>query len=661
MLRIAAALLVFLLSTASSGTFAHAGDALIPVRLVVAQWASAYQSDDLEDMSVLLAEDFNGGKGAKEAYLARMPLLPVKQVILRYATYRVSHDTAHVSSIVHVPYRELRIPFSLDMKLERRGEEWKITSITESDELPQELTPINHAHLHVTYAVPVSVRDSGTGKPIHSRVHVRDAGGDYWPPQGHRKIIAEGWREDIGGDVIIAGKTYAYVGPDFVLPLPEGQYTMEVVRGPEYIPQEIPFEVDAGSQATISVQLERWINMAEMGWFSGDSHTHFLEPHTALKEARGEDLNVINVLSSSGGNLITQVDQFTGAPSILSDEDNIVYISEETRHDYLGHTVLLNLKEHVYPFGWGGPITGVHGGYDYPTMAHQADKVHAQEGTLVAWAHLPHPHGELPIDIALDKIDAVEAMVFGNPFDKHPVRVRMGDLTPSELAPIELWYHILNAGFDMPALGSTDKMWNGQVAGSVRTYVDVEGRFNYDSWVEGIRAGRTQFSSGPVLFFSVEDRGLGETIEVDGESSLRFKATVESLHPVDRLEIVVNGAVVANVDNPDGKKSLSLDGTVDVNQSSWIAARAYSDRLLPTQAQLTGSGSPLMAHTSPVYVRVDGEPRTSRESAAYLMRICDQTIRWAKTMARYHNEQQRAEVVALYESARAVFARQAEQ
>ena len=84
-----------------------------------------------------------------------------------------------------------------------------------------------------------------------------------------------------------------------------------------------------------------------MGWFSRDSHTHFLEPHTALKEARGEDLNVINVLSSSGGNLITQVDQFTGAPSILSDEYNIVYISEETRHDYLGHTVLLNLKEHV--------------------------------------------------------------------------------------------------------------------------------------------------------------------------------------------------------------------------------------------------------------------------------------------------------------------------
>ena len=77
-------------------------------------------------------------------------------------------------------------------------------------------------------------------------------------------------------------------------------------------------------------------------------------------------------------------------------------MSEETRHDYLGHTVLLGLKKFIYPFGWGPPLTGVHGGYDFPTMAHQADKAHAN-GAVVAWSHLPHPHAELPIDVALGK------------------------------------------------------------------------------------------------------------------------------------------------------------------------------------------------------------------------------------------------------------------
>lgn len=657
-MRVAATLLIVSLAVSSFKAFSHASDDLIPLRLTVAEWASAYQSDNLEELSDLLSDDFNGSPAGKSAYLARLPLLPVKKVILRYATYNIDNESARVSSIVHMPYRELYIPFSLSMSLEKEGSEWKITSITESDELPPDLVPIDHPHLHVTYEKPVAVRDSQTGEPVHSRVHIRDENGAYWPPQGHRKVIAEGWREDIGGDVIVAGKTYAYVDPDFVLPLPEGRYTMEIMRGPEYIPQSIDFKVDAGPPSSITVRLDRWINMAARGWYSGDSHTHFLEPHTALQEARGEDLNVINVLSSSGGNLITQIHQFTGAPSVLSDDKNIVYISEETRHDYLGHTVLLGLKEHVFPFGWGGPLTGVHGGFDYPTMAHQADKAHAQEGALVAWSHLPHPHGELPIDVALGKIDAVEAMVFGSPFDKHPVRVRMGELTPTELAPIDLWYNILNTGFNMPALGSTDKMWNSQVAGSVRTYVEVEGEFTYQNWVEGIRAGRTQFSSGPVIFFSVEGRQLGDTIEVEGRTSLHFTATVESLLPVDTLEIVVNGAIAASIENPKGEQKVTLDGAIDIGQSAWIAARAYSAHRFPTQAQLTGDGSPLMAHTSPIYISVNNQPRTSPESAKYLLRICDQTIRWAKTMARYQNEEQRMEVVALYERARNLLAQQ---
>ena len=47
------------------------------------------------------------------------------------------------------------------------------------------------------------------------------------------------------------------------------------------------------------------------------------------------------------------------------------------------------------------------------------------------------------------------------------------------------------------------------------------------------------------------------------------------------------------------------------------------------------------------------------KDAAFLGEICDRTITWAKTTARYHSEAQRKEVVALYEKARAVYAEQA--
>jgi hypothetical protein len=653
-----AGLIVLCLLFFAASTHAHRGDQLLPLQHAVAQWANAYQGDNYEDMQALLSADFVN----PQAYLARMRLIPVKRVILRYANYRIhgGHDKGYratVSSIVHVPYRELNVPYSLTMELVQEGEDWKILTMTEFDEVPAELATDNHPLQKITQDVAIKLRDEDTGKPVHARVHIRDAGGDYWPPRGHRKQIAEGWREDIGGDVVVAGKTFAYVEPDFIAPLPVGEYVMEVRRGLEYEPVDVRFEVRSGKKLSLQVDLNRWIHMAEEGWYSGDTHTHFLDPQTAMLEARGEDLNVINVLISSGGNLITQVPHFTGGPSVFSDENHIAYIGEETRHDYLGHTVLLNLKELIYPFGWGGPHTGVHNAYDYPTMAQQADKAHEQ-GALVAWSHFPHPHGELPIDVALNKVDAVETMVFGDPLEKHPVRVRMGEFTPEAISPMELWYSLLNTGFDMPGLGSTDKMWNSQVSGSVRTYVDVQGEFNYNNWVQGIDAGRTFFTSGPMLFFSLDDHGAGDRLKLAKPGKKPFEALVVSHLPIDRIEILVNGEVVATKLNRDKEKSLRFSGELMLDDSSWVAARAYSAQQLPTQAHLTGGGSPVMAHTSPVYVDYKKRPRTSAKSARYLLDIIERTIAWAEKKARYHNEQQRQEVLDLYRSAKQVYEKQ---
>lgn len=643
----------------SNRAHAHAGEALIPVRLAVTTWAAAIQGDDLEAAAAVLAEDFESKGRGKQAYLATLPLVPITKVVLRFADYQIAGDTATVAPVVIYPYREMNTPHALSLSLKRQGGEWRIVSIAPHASLPEELLEKNHPLQHVLHEVKLSLRERTSGAPIRARIHVRDRAGEYWPPQGHRKSIAKGWREDIGGDVIVDGKTFAYVHPDTVLPLPAGSYVMEVARGPEYVPQKIEFEVSAGKVPELRVEIARWTHMARQGWYSGDSHTHFLEPHSALLEAQGEDLNVINVLASSGGNLITSVDDFTGAPSVLSTDQNIVYIAEETRHDYLGHTVLLNLKNLIYPFGWGEPLTGVHGGYDYPPMAHQADKAHAQDA-LVIWSHLPHPYAELPIDVALDKIDAVEAMVFGSPFEDHPTRVELGALTPAAVSPLKLWYSLLNTGFDMPALGATDKMWNSQVAGAVRTYVKVSGKLTYQAWIDGIKAGRTFLTTGPMIELSVGGKQIGDRLSLQKPGKVPFFARVHSHLPVNRIEIVVNGNVVATKDNPERHSQLQVSGEADIGASSWIAARTYSDTHLPVQNQLTGTGAPVLAHTSPIYIDFNSTPRRSRQDAAFLAGIADETIRWAKTKARYQTEEQRREVVELYERARAIYARQAD-
>jgi hypothetical protein len=492
---------------------------------------------------------------------------------------------------------------------------------------------------------------------VHARVHVRDASGDYWPPQGHAKRITQGWREDVGGDVIIEGRIFAYVSPRFTLQLPEGRYEMEIQRGPEYEPEHRAFEVRDGTVPSLDIPMKRWIHMAERGWYSGDTHTHFLSPHSARLEAEGEDLNVINVLLSSGGNYFSNIADFTGGPDPVSDPNTIVYVTEETRHDFLGHTVLLNLRELIYPFGWGEPNTGVHGGYDHPTMAHQADRAHAQGG-IVAWAHMPFPNGELPIDAALGKIDAVEAVVFGNPLREHTAWNARAEWTPLPVSPLRLWYALLNTGSDLPGLGATDKMWNSQVPGSVRTYVKVDGALTYQRWVDGIKAGRTFISSNAMIDFSLDAALPGTTLERSKGTTLPFRATMDSRLPLERVEILVNGEVVATRENSEKLRHWSFEGTLELDANSWVAARAYSSHELPYQHHLTGTPSIVFAHSSPVYLKIDGGKRSSERDAALLAGICERTIRWANTAARYRDDDQRQEVVEFYDNACAVYRQQ---
>ena len=228
----------------------------------------------------------------------------------------------------------------------------------------------------------------------------------------------------------------------------------------------------------------------------------------------------------------------------------------------------------------------------------------------MSWAHFPTPYGEVAIDIALGFVDAIDLVTWGNPFDE--------TRSPS---PAPTWYRFLNCGFDLPALGGTDKMWNTQVTGSVRTYVKVDGDFDYQAWIDGVRAGRTFVSTGPVIHFTAGGASIGETLAADPGDALPFRFDVNSRAPVDVLEIIVNGEVVARLENDERARELGLGGSFTVNHSSWIAARAYSSAILPYQGGLAEDGIPILAHTSPIYIDVDGQPRRSAEDAAYFIQL----------------------------------------
>ena len=116
---------------------------------------------------------------------------------------------------------------------------------------------------------------------------------------------------------------------------------------------------------------------------------------------------------------------------------------------------------------------------------------------------------EAPLDIALGRIDSLDMLTTGDPFEHHPILVDIYKMHGPEAystAPIEMYYHYLNCGFRVAVSSGSDKMALNPPMGSARTYVKTEGPLCYNSWIEGIRKGHTFISNYPLLDFSVDGK-----------------------------------------------------------------------------------------------------------------------------------------------------------
>ncbi|NJN43704.1 MAG: hypothetical protein HC806_02515 [Anaerolineae bacterium] len=228
----------------------------------------------------------------------------------------------------------------------------------------------------------VKVKDRGTGRTIPCRVAFHSPEGIPYPPHGHHAPIfsnLDTWNLDIGGDVRLGQISYAYTDGTCQGWLPRGRVLVDVACGYEYVPLRTWVTIEPGQQH-LTLELDRWINMNEQGYFSGDTHVHFLSTQGALNEARAEDLNVVNLLQSQWGHLYTNTEEFTGRPQVSQDGQTIVYVSQENRQHILGHISLLGLKTPVMPWASGGPTEGELGGSLEVTLSHWADATHAQGG-----------------------------------------------------------------------------------------------------------------------------------------------------------------------------------------------------------------------------------------------------------------------------------------
>ena len=164
--------------------------------------------------------------------------------------------------------------------------------------------------------VRTEVLDEATGEPIPCRVHFRSPEGVPYAPHGHHAHLngeLGTWHIDVGGDVRLGQVTYAYIDGRCEGWLPRGEVLVDVARGFEYEPLRTAVRIEPGQQR-LTLRLRRWCDMNARGYYSGDTHVHFLSTIGSQTEARGEDLNVVNLLLSQWGHLFTNTEEYIGRP-----------------------------------------------------------------------------------------------------------------------------------------------------------------------------------------------------------------------------------------------------------------------------------------------------------------------------------------------------------
>ncbi|MFN8636822.1 MAG: CehA/McbA family metallohydrolase [Chloroflexota bacterium] len=482
--------------------------------------------------------------------------------------------------------------------------------------------------------VTCKVVDAVTGQPTPARVHFRAPDGRYFPPYGHRHEVNDNWFEDYGADVKLGDTPYAYVDGSFRAELPVGDLFVEASKGFEYEPLRARLNIEPG-QSELTVELQRGANLRTQGWITADTHVHFISPDTARLEAQAEGLNVVNLLAAQWGDLFTNVGDITGALAGASHDDCVVWVGTENRQHFLGHISMLGVQgEPVFPMSTSGPTEGYFGDTTVRAMSEWADECR-RKGGLVVVPHFPYPHSEIIAEIVRGRVDGVEFWDFWTP--------TMDSFSFHEL------YRLLNCGYRVAVVGGTDKMSAGMPVGNVRTYAYTgDDELTFEAWARAVRAGRTYTTSGPLVRFSVEGRQPGDELTLPaGGGAVHVEAEVTSLTgPVNRLEIVLNGRVVAQEVSAAGTRSLKLSESVQVAGSGWLAARCVSE-----SKAWSVWPQHIAAHTSAVYLKAGRDEVFDNPTAEYLVTTMEGGIAWLDTLATRDSPERHAAVRRVFEEA----------
>jgi hypothetical protein len=481
------------------------------------------------------------------------------------------------------------------------------------------LEPVAPASRRVT----LKVIGRETRKPLAVKLHLHGAAGEFLAPVDRHRIINSGWFEDYSVDFAHLGlHQTTYIPGETVVDLPLGKVYVEVSKGFEIRPVRRVIDISAETEEVV-IEVERVLPWRERGWVTADTHVHFISPVSGLLEGAGEGVNVVNLLASQWGELMTNVGDFDGRHTWGSleagggpegDGEYLLRVGTENRQHVLGHISLLGYNGRIIaPMTVGGPDEAALGDPVDVLLTEWARQCKAQGG-LVVLPHFPNPRAEHAASLVSGDVDAIEMTSWGNLYN---------GISPYSLSD---WYRYLNCGYLVPAVGGTDKMWAGVAVGTVRTYArtDPQQPFTYAAWMDAVKRAETFVTYGPLIEFSVDGQAAGSRIRLgSGGGTLDVAWQVASVTvPVTRVELVVNGEIRGSAAVEPGGGSGSWP--VKVERSAWLALLVRGH--YPDRPEI------IAAHSSPVMVEVAGTQLLAAADAVTILEQIEGALAYLDTV-----------------------------
>jgi hypothetical protein len=392
------------------------------------------------------------------------------------------------------------------------------------------------------------------------------------------------------------------------LQLDAGAYTYEVERGPEYQRCSGSFELGELGEKKIDVRLKRIADLASQGWYSGDLHVHRPVEEMELL-MRAEDLYVAPV--------ITWWNNQNRWAGLELPEDPLVQFDGKRFYDVMAGEDEREGGALMY-FGRSRPLAIAGSSREYPSPMKFIEQAR-QEGHV--WIDVEKPFWwDVPVWLASGQIDSIGLAnnhmcrstmlaneAWGRPRDAKRLPPPLGNGYWTQ----EIYYHVLSCGLRVPPSAGSASGVLPNPLGYDRVYVWVGGEFKYEKWWEGLKAGRSFVTNGPLLICrangelpgQVFSGGEGDEIKIDIDVWLTTRDNVPA------IEIVKNGRVERAV-TPDRLRATQSLGSVAFSESGWFLVRAITDNRETFR----------FASTAPYYVEIGpAKRRISRRSAQFFV------------------------------------------